>query len=219
MKLVWDGRVGRLALPQEEVESRHALADAAKAYDWPRMLEVLSRRPDLLNTTRPDGSSLFAPLHQAAHAGAATSLVSRLIQLGAWRTLQNKRGERAVDVAERRGHQHLLAILSPRLLRHVPLGVLLRVQEHFHALIREICSVYKQQHDLRLPELEPLLEFDKAPFWFEVPGMFGGFSYTLGSERSKAKLIVESWCRVVEGSCQRHEGTSAGYKLVEQGFV
>ena len=219
MNLACDGCVGRLALSEEEVESRHALADAAKTYDWPRMLEVLSRRPDLLNTTRPDGSSLFAPLHQAAHAGAATSLVLRLIKLGAWRTLQNKRGERAVDVAERRGHQHLLSILSPSLLRHVPLGILLRIQENFHALIREIYSVYGRQYDLRLPELEPLLEFDKSPFWFEVPGMSGGFSYTLDSEGPKAKLIVESWCRVVEGSGQRHEVTSAGYKLVEQGFV
>ena len=95
----------------------------------------------------------------------------------------------------------------------------MRIQAHFHALIREIASVYRRQYDLRLPELEPLLEFDKLPFWFEVPGMYGGFSYIFDTDGVKAKLIVESWCRVVEGSGQRHEVSSAGYKVVDKGFV
>ena len=34
-----------------------------------------------------------------------------------------------------------------------------------------------------------------------------------------AKLVAESWCRVVGGSGQRHEITPAGSRLVEEGFV
>jgi hypothetical protein len=49
--------------------------------------------------------------------------------------------------------------------------------------------------------------------------MYGGFSYRLESVGVEAKLVSESWCRVVGGSGQRHEITSAGSQLVEEGFV
>ncbi len=76
-----------------------------------------------------------------------------------------------------------------------------------------------QENDLRLPELEPLLELDRPQMWFTVPGMYGGFCYRLESPGVEAKLIAESWCRVVGGSGQRHEITSEGSRLVEEGFV
>lgn len=49
--------------------------------------------------------------------------------------------------------------------------------------------------------------------------MYGGFSYWLEGEGEQAKLITESWCRVVGGSGQRHEITAAGSRLLEEGFV
>ena len=76
-----------------------------------------------------------------------------------------------------------------------------------------------QEHALRLPELEPLLELSRPQMWFEVPGMYGGFSYHLESAGVEARLISESWCRVVDGSGQRHEITSEGSELIEEGFV
>jgi len=133
--------------------------------------------------------------------------------------LQNIRGERPVDIAERRGHSHLLGILVPDPKRHVPLGILLRIQAHFHAVIRGRAEREVQQHGLRLPELEPLLEFDDLRVWFAVPGMYGGFSYRLEAEGVEAKLVSESWIRVVQGSGERHEITSAGSQLVAEGFV
>jgi len=71
------------------------------------------------------------------------------------------------------------------------------------------------------PQLELLLErdTDAEPVWFAVPGMTGGFSYRLVSDGVEAILISESWCRVVDGSGQRHEITSAGSRLVAEGFV
>jgi hypothetical protein len=55
--------------------------------------------------------------------------------------------------------------------------------------------------------------------WFPVPGMYGGFSYRLEAAGVEAKLVSESWSRVVGGSGQRHEVTSEGSRLVEEGFV
>lgn len=43
--------------------------------------------------------------------------------------------------------------------------------------------------------------------------------YWLEEVGVEAKLITDSWCRVVEGSGPRHEMTSAGSQLVDEGFV
>lgn len=217
--IVWDGVTRSETLDEVAAQTRHALADAAKSDDWPRVFELIAEHDGLVNDTRPGGSSLYAPLHQAAHGGAPVEVARRLIDMLAWRTLQNVRGERPVDVADRRGHRHLLGVLAPEPKHHVPLGVLLKVQAHFHAVIRGRADREVQAHTLRLPELEPLLELERPHMWFPVPGMYGGFSYRLEVAGVHAKLVAESWCRVVGGSGQRHEITSAGSRLVEEGFV
>jgi len=219
MEPVWDGLTRPESLGEESVRVRQGLAHAAKDYDWTRVIAVLSENPELINTTRPGGSSLYAPLHQAAHGGAPAEIVHRLIGFGAWRTLQNVRGERPVDIAERRGHSRLLGILAPDLKRRVPLGILLKMQAHFHAVICGRAEREVREHALRLPELEPLLEFDDLRVWFAVPGMAGGFSYRLETDGVEAKLVSESWCRVAQGSGQRHEITSVSSQLVQEGFV
>lgn len=219
MDIVWDGITKAGTLNDWAATARSALADAAKAYNWPRVFELISEHTEFVNSCRPGGKSLFAPLHQAAHAGAGVEVVHRLIELGAWRTLQNARGERPVDVAERQGHHHLRGVLEPVLKHRVPHGVLLRIQSHFHEIIRGRIDRVLPDHGLRLPELEPLLELDRPKMWFPVPGMYGGFSYRLESPGVEAELISESWCRVVGGSGQRHEITSGGSRLVEEGFV
>jgi hypothetical protein len=219
METVWDGIVRSEVLKDDETQLRQQLADAAKNYDWKAVLALLGQRPELVNTTRPGGTLLYAPLHQAAHGGAAVEIVQTLINFGAWRTLQTATGERPVDVAEKRGHGHLCSVLTPELRRHVPLGVLMKIQSHFHAVIRGRAERLVEEHGLRLPELEPLLELEKRQIWFAVPGMYGGFSFRLESDGVNAKLVSESWCRVAGGSGQRHEITSAGSVLVEEGFV
>ena len=72
--------------------------------------------------------------------------------------------------------------------------MLLRAQAHFHTVIRGRAERLVEEHGLRLPELEPLLELDPAEMWFAVPGMYGG-------------------------SGQRHEITPGGSQLVDEGFV
>lgn len=219
MDIIWDGITQSKSLNKDAANARFRIADAAKSCEWSTVFEILTEYSEFINSCRPSGESLFAPLHQAAYAGASTDIVRRLIELGAWRTLQNARGERAVDVAERRGHHQLRDILSPVLKHRVPIGVLLKIQSNFHEVIRGRIDRELPNNELRLPELEPLLELDRPQTWFPVPGMYGGFSYRLESLGVDAVLVTESWCRVVGGSGQRHEITSKGSRLVDEGFV
>jgi hypothetical protein len=219
VEIVWDGITRIETLTPEAAAVRQLLADAARGHDWPQVLGLLSEHPQLVNVTRPGGRSLYAPLHHAAYGGAPAEVIDGLLGLGAWRTLQNARGERPADVAERRGHPHLAPVLQPQLRRRVPQGILLKVQHHFHDVIRGRAARLVEEHHLRLPELEPLLEMVEPFCWFTVPGMYGGFSYRLEKPGVEAVLVSESWCRVVGGSGQRHEITSSGSKLVEEGFV
>jgi hypothetical protein len=219
MDVTWDGITRAELLNESAAHARSTLADAARAYDWSLVFKHIAERPELANSTRPGGKSLFAPLHQAGYGGAPLEVARRLIEMGAWRTLQNARGERPVDVAERQGHNHMLDVLAPVYKHRVPGGVLLKIQANFHAVILGRAEKLVHEQALRLPELEPLLELDEPGMWFPVPGMYGGFSYSLASAGVDAKFVSESWCRVVDGSGQRHEVTSEGSRLVAEGFV
>ncbi len=219
MEIIWDGGTSGNVLPEEFTEIRNKFSDATKRYDWSAVIELLRCHPSLINAVRLGGSSLYTALHQAAHGGASVEIARQLIGMGGWRTIQNFRGERPIDIAERKGHHFLIEILTPELKRSVPNGILLKIQSYFHDVIRERIEREMLNHKLRLPELEPLLELDDPHIWFPVPGMYGGFSFRLELTGVDAKLISESWSRVVAGSGQRHEITSSGAILVEEGFV
>ncbi len=215
----WDGVVLAESLNAEFIQIRNAIADAARNYEWTKLVKLVSKQPELINVARLGSTSLYSPLHQAAHAGAPVEVANQLIQLGAWRTLQNVLGERPVDIAEKRGHRHLLEPLTPIHKHHVPIGILLRMQANFHLVVLGRADELVKQHRLRLPELEPLLELDKPEMWFHIPGMYGGFKYWLDRDGIDCRLIAESWCRVAGGSGQRHEISSSGSRLVDEGFV
>ncbi len=202
-------------LSDETARERDRLADAARHGDWSTVLRLLERNPGWVNVGRLGGRSGYRPHHQAAWHGADTSLVQRLIDFGAWRTIRTTDGERAYDIANRRGHRHLVEMLVPVVVHPVPAATLAAVQRHFHALIHERAGWLVEEHQLQLPELEPLTEQTEASFWFPVPGMYGGFSYRLQGE----DLVTESWSRVVGGSGQRHLVTADGVHLTDEGFV
>lgn len=214
--LDWDGITRSDDLNESDRALRHGIADAAKSYDWFTLVELLSNARHLINSTRPGGQTLFAPLHQAAHGGASEKIVNRLIEFGAWRTLHNAFGERPVDIAEAKGHAHLIGLLQPIWKRNVPMGVLAKIQDNFHNVVRGRAEKLITKCQLRLPELGPLLEIDEPEMWFPVPGMYGGFRYRLEGQGAAAKLISNSWCRVVEGSSQTHEISSKGSILLAE---
>jgi hypothetical protein len=217
--IVWDGVTRSATLRKEHAAVRHALADAARSYNWSRVCGMLSEHRELINTTRPDGTALFTPLHQAAHGGAPLEVVQHLIELGAWRTLQNARGERPIDVARRNGHTGLLEALEPVYRHWVPPGALRNIQEQFHAVIRGRVGQLVHEQALRLPDLEPMLELARPRMWFPVPGMYGGFHYRLEVCEVEPRLVSESWCRIVTGSGERHVVTARGSVLEDSGFV
>jgi hypothetical protein len=219
MDMIWDGVRKAETLCDSAVAERQAVADAALRYDWARLLELLAVKPPLVNSTRLDGPALFAPLHLAAHGGAPDEVVERLIEMGAWRTLRSAAHERPVDIARRRGHARLLARLEPECRREVPPHVLARIQRYFHEVIRGRAADLVREANLRLPELEPLLELWVPKMWFTVPGMHGGFRYKLDAAGASSLLVSASWCRVVGGSGQRHLISAAGITLVDEGFV
>lgn len=160
MDAVWDGITRTETLNEEAIRTRQRLADHAKAYDWNGTLGILSEHPNLVNTARPGGHSLYAPLHQVAYGGAPVDIITQLLEIGAWRTLQNALGERPVDFAKKRGYRQLVSILEPDIKHQVPLWILLKLQGHFHEVIRERANDLVEKHALRLPELEPLLEME-----------------------------------------------------------
>jgi hypothetical protein len=132
----WDATTRAASLDARTAEARRRLADRAKRYDWPGVFAVLDAEPGLVNSARPGGTSWWAPLHQAAHAGAAAEIVERLVGLGAWRGLRSAAGERPVDIARRGNHEHLLGVLEPPRRIEVPAETLRRIQVYLHAVIR-----------------------------------------------------------------------------------
>ncbi|MEV7006705.1 ankyrin repeat domain-containing protein [Streptosporangium sp. NPDC051022] len=211
----WDGVTLRTSYKDWVVDRRDRLADAARDHDWSTVFELLEKDRGQVNRGRLGGRSAYTPLHQAAWHGVRAEEVHRLIALGAWRTLRTARGERAVDIVLRKGHHHLLAPLTPVIHHPLPAEVLKSIQHRFHLLIHERAHDLVTEQRLRLPELEPLTEQRNPSCWFAVPGMYGGFKYRLEQE----KLIVESWCRVVGGSGQRHVVDEHEARLVAEGFV
>ena len=93
------------------------------------------------------------------------------------------------------------------------------IEEGFHILTQSRLSEFQVPLPRELPHLEGLRATKKKPAWFDVDGMYGGFSYYLLSSKTHVKLIVESWSRIVGGSGRRHFITPTGIELVEAGFV
>ena len=207
-----DGLDERTRAPYWRIGIRHDLADAARSYDWPRVLGILDDHPDCVNASRPGGRACYAPLHQAAHGGASVPVVRRLLRMGAWRTLRTRSGERPIDVARWRGHHDLVPLLTPVYRRRrVPLDVLRRMQRHLHAVFREHRP--GRAPCLRLPEIEPLLEMGRERVYFEVPGMYGGFEYWLEDDGADPRLHVRTFRRII--NCDlRYEVTPRGWRLV-----
>ena len=216
----WNGIDGvdeRTRAPYRGLRMRHELADAARGYDWPRVLRILGDHPECVNASRPGGRSRYAPLHQAAHGGAPWWVANRLIDMGAWRTLRTRDGERPVDIARRRGRLALIPILTPVYRRRrLPAHVLAGLQRHFHAVIRQHRP--GRAPSLRLPELEPMLEMGGEKVYFPIPGMFGGFHFRLVDDGIVPRLLVDASSRM-DDITQHYEVTPSGWRRLGPGDV
>lgn len=207
---VWHG-----VLDDHKFPAAHQLADLSKAGAWGAVLDLLETQHALTpNRWRPGGSSWYTPLHQAAWHGAPAEVVGRLVALGAFRSLRTATGLRARDIADERGHRHLLEVLQPPSHHSCDEETLPWLELHLANLVE---SRIRPQLPIRLrhPSLEVLLELPGGHLWYPVPGMYGGFSIRLREDH----LYVESWVRVVGGSGRGHVITRDGAVLVRSGFV
>jgi hypothetical protein len=219
MQLTWHGVTRPKSLRSWAREAGHQLANAGKQGDWRRVLTILDEHPDMVNAWRPGGRAMFAPLHHVAYGGGSVEVARELIARGAWRTLRTARGTRPVDLARKRNHVELLEVLEPELHREVPREKIRPLQRQLHRVIASRVDKLVREHHLRLPQIEPLLEWEETEMWFAVPGMYGGFQTRFEGEGAGAELITSSWCRVAGGSGQRHRVTAEGWTLIEEGFV
>lgn len=223
MGLTWTGFLEPSLLQPAVVERGTRLADAAKAARWDEVMAVLGEPLVSPNQWRFGGDSWFTPLHQAAWHGAALPVVSSLVERGALRSLRAHDGRTPYDVAADRGHDHLLAALSPPPSPLAPERIaaleagLASVIDGRLTLPGGIAESYGKplRACLRYPPVEVLHEPPGEGVWFPVPEMYGGFSVRL----MRGYLYVESWIRVVGGSGQAHVITHQGVVLVEEGFV
>jgi hypothetical protein len=210
----WDGIIRRATSPGWAVGARIDLAVAAEAHDWWTVFDLIRQHPHFVNSSRPDEASWFTALHQAADGGVVPEITNRLVAEGAWRGLRTSAGERPVDVARRRGHDHLLAALEPPRRTDIDADLLAALEKQFHELIHQRMQEFEVTHELRLPELEVLVELAKPELWFPIPGMNGGFHFRLDFSTSAPRLICASWSRRVSGSEEHHEITESGVRTV-----
>ncbi|EIV94890.1 ankyrin repeat domain-containing protein [Frankia sp. QA3] len=209
----------REAVSVKVSEVRDRIADAARDGVWDALFGELDawNFENWVNSTRLDGHRGFAPLHQAAWHGASPGVVNGLLSRGAWRTLRTTRGERPVDIATARGHRHLVDVLRPVARHPLPAEVVVALERRLHPLLAEVSMGLTERQRMRLPQVEVLTEIPEGRLWFPVPGMYGGANIRL--ETTENALIVESWCRVVDGSGSRHRITPDDTVLLEEGFV
>jgi hypothetical protein len=81
--------------------------------DWPALISLLGRWPELANT--PSDKQHFTPLHQAAWHGASLSVVGQLLSIGADRTARSVKDLTPQEVARKRhpDRDDLQYILAP----------------------------------------------------------------------------------------------------------
>jgi hypothetical protein len=219
MSIEWCGVIKSDTFSKNERSIRKDLEQVIKTHKWDEVFTIFEKRPDLINAALLDNSSWYAPIHQLTAENSPIEVIEKLINMGAWRTFKTSDGYKAIDIANKKEYQHLANLLEPVYRHTANIQLLSKIQKHFHQVIIGRIKVISEWQSFRLPDLEILLEIEEPSMWFPVPGMYGGFNYLLVFKGKTVKLISESWSRVVGGSGERHEITSKGSKLVEEGFV
>jgi len=90
------------------------------------------------------------------------------------------------------------------------------IQGHFHDCI--IGRSHNKELLEAMPNLATDLRADGKQSWYAVPGMYGGFNYSLTIIDNVWTLVTESASRIADGTGQRHHITRNGATLVEDGF-
>lgn len=212
----WFGRTRDCEGPYQLLPWVRPLWDQALRGQWDQLLEsVAGAKPwHYVNAFCPWHEAHHSFLHLAAEQGADQRIVERMIEMGAWRSLQNGKGQRPIDVARKAGSDHLVEMLKPCFEREVPFAVLLEMQHHFHGAMRRWDNLGGQfaNHGIALPQLQPMLEGQSSEFRFEVFFWHGGFNYELFTDGPQPRLRCFGFSRVAGGTEGLVEITMSGVK-------
>ncbi|XP_052073390.1 uncharacterized protein LOC127711399 [Mytilus californianus] len=144
-------------------------------------------------------ASLYTPLHHAAAGKAPKHVFEDLLEKGASKCLKTTNGETAYDLAVKKSlDDDILRLLE------VPENIqknsesIATMEKSLHTVILGRAEKLIQEHGVQLPQLVFL--YEKGPFHYSVPMMYGGFNVRKYNDGIK----VHSFCRVVGGSEQDH---------------
>jgi len=195
------------------------LAMLVQSGNWDEVSNFLEENPGMVNSTelvsREDRkkhgrqSDLNTPLHHAADKGAPANIFTKLLDLGAYKSVKNANNETPHDIALKKG-------LEEEILKMLMLPV--RVAENQESISLMEAALHKvilgrvedliKKNGQSLPQIGRLWEETVgeeegySTAWFAVPGMYGGFSLNLNVAENE--LTADSWCRVAGGSEERH---------------
>lgn len=192
---VWWGHLDESLMALDWVSIGHRLADAAEAGNWSAVFRTLDRNPESghINRWRPGGTSWFTVLHHAAWQAAPITVISELVERGAWRSLRDSRGRTAYQVAEEVGLKKAQRSAAGQEPYYFGLNRVLRpfaaapapsndpLESQLGALIIKWLRRWQGDRDLvsgfRLPPLEIIDEIPTHRLWFPVrsPGLRAGF--------------------------------------------
>jgi ADP-ribosylglycohydrolase len=197
-------------LPQESIKSSGYIVDTLEAVIW-CLLNTDNYESCVLNAVNLGGDTDTI----AALAGGLAGIYYGINDIPEKFTCHIPR----LDYIKQLCSDYFYAIKSAD-KQQFALSDLKIIQKYFHDLIldRNINNgLFLENENKKLPTItNKIREKEK---WYPVPGMYGGFKYHLTEKNGKPLLIIESWCRVVGGSGQRHEITTGGCVCVEEGFV
>jgi hypothetical protein len=119
-----------------------------------------------------------------------------------------------------------------RIMEPIPEPTLQAIEQNLHSVIRGRADRLLERYPVPLPSLAAMIAGDASVeprgfrpaygstdvWFFQVPGMYGGFRLKWIAGGDKARLESISFCRVAGGSGQRHIITAEGSVLVESGM-
>jgi hypothetical protein len=114
----------------------------------------------------------------------------------------------------------------------IPESNLQAIEQNLHSVIRGRAARLLEKYPVPLPSLAAMIagEASEEPrgfrpaygstdvWFFQVPGMYGGFRLRWIAGGANARLESVSFCRVAGGSAQRHIITAEGSVLEESGM-
>ncbi|VDI45604.1 Hypothetical predicted protein, partial [Mytilus galloprovincialis] len=139
--------------------------------------------------------SLYTPLHHAA--AESQSSIEDLLKKGQLNALKNKWRNSIRLSSEKIPREKIKTLELPENVKNKSESIAI-MEKSLHAVILERVEKLIQEHGVQLPQLAFL--YEKGPFHYSVPMMYGGFNVKKYNDGIK----VHSFCRVWGGSEQDH---------------